>query len=80
MTTPLAKPVRRRSTGYGVNRRPFVVTLEPPDLIGFRDAKTRRTFYTTLAACYALAVRQEVEARRREKAKKREAKRRADGR
>ena len=80
MTTVLSKPVRRRSLSFGVNRRPFVVTLEPPDLISFRDAKTRRKFYTTLASCYALAVRQEVEAKRQEKAKKRAARRRADGR
>lgn len=69
--TPLTKPVKRASTGFGVNRRPFVVILDSPDLIGFRDRKSRRIWWTTLAACYALAVRQQVAADKAERARKR---------
>ena len=71
--TALKKPVRRVSTGYGVNRTQFVVTLMPGDVIGFRDCRTRRTFYTSLAHCYSLAVRQRVAADRADKAAARKA-------
>jgi hypothetical protein len=69
MATKLTKEVRRSATGLGVNRRPFVVTLAPGDVIGFRDAKTRRTYWTTLQHCYALAVRQTVAWEKAQKAK-----------
>lgn len=67
--TPLKKAVRRLSSGNGVNRRPFVVTLSPGDTIGFRDAHTRKTYWTSLASCYALAVRQTVAFEKVERAK-----------
>lgn len=69
MTTPLHKPVSRLSAGNGVNRRRYVVTLAPGDVIGFRDARTRTTYWTTLASCYAATVRAEV-ARKREDQRK----------
>lgn len=53
--------------------RRFVVTLEPGDVIGFRAERTRRTFYTTLAACFDMACRQQIAAdkaaKRKEKGK-----------
>jgi hypothetical protein len=76
VTTPLAKPVSRRSTGAGVNRRQYVVTLAPGDIIGFRDVRSRTTYWLPLAACYAQAVRAEVARRRAEKAAKRKTHRR----
>lgn len=69
--TPLKKSVRRVSTGNGVNRRPFVIILEPGDVIGFRDVRTRRTYYTSLAYCYALAIKQTIAKERAERAKQR---------
>lgn len=57
--TPLNKTVNRRTVGTHHGRR-FVVILEPGDVIGFRGERTRRVFYTTLAACFDMAVRQAV--------------------
>jgi hypothetical protein len=65
--TPLQKPVRRLSQSNGVNRRQYIVTLAPGDIIGFRDARTRTTYWTPLALCYAQAVRAEVARQRAEK-------------
>lgn len=55
--TDLTKAVKRRTCGMHRGTR-FVVTLEPGDVIGFRIERKRRTFYTTLAACFDMAVRQ----------------------
>lgn len=57
--TPLNKSLSRRTIGQHRGRR-FVVILEPGDVIGFRPERTRKTFYTTLAACFDMAVRQAV--------------------
>lgn len=66
--TPLIKAVSRRSTSAGVNHRQYVVTLAPGDIIGFRDVRSRSTYWLPLAACYAMAVRAEVARKRAEKA------------
>jgi hypothetical protein len=55
--TPLAKPVKRSSAYIGPNRRQYVVELAPPDLITFRDVRSRKRFTTTLRACYEMAIR-----------------------
>jgi hypothetical protein len=70
--TPLNKTVQRRTTGSHRGRR-FIVILEPGDVIGFRAERTRKVFYTSLAACYDMAVRQHALAERAAKkaAKKR---------
>lgn len=61
--TPLNRSVSRRTIGNHRGRR-FVAILEPGDVIGFRAERTRKVFYTTLAACFDLAVRQAVIAER----------------
>lgn len=66
--TPLSKSLSRRTIGTHRGRR-FVVILEPGDVIGFRPERTRRVFYTTLAACFDMAVRQQVIADRAAKRK-----------
>lgn len=66
--TPLNKTVTRRTISNHRGRR-FVVILEPGDVIGFRPERTRRIFYTTLAACFDMAVRQQVIADRAAKRK-----------
>lgn len=71
--SPLTKPVRRRTLGAH-HRRRIVVTLAPGDVIGFRYERTRRTWYTTIAACMDMAVRQTVIAERAEKKRRRGAK------
>lgn len=57
--TPLNKQVSRRSIGTHRGRR-MVVILAPGDVIGFRAERTRRVFWTTIAACADMAVRQHV--------------------
>jgi hypothetical protein len=66
--TELKKPVRRVSIANGVNRKRFVITLAPGDVVGFRDVRTRKTFWTSLACCYQLAVKQTVASERAERA------------
>jgi hypothetical protein len=72
MTTSIDKAVRRVTKGTHRGRR-VVVTIDAPDMIGFRFAKTRTTYWTTIAACMDMAIRQEVAAAQlaRKKAKKR---------
>jgi hypothetical protein len=57
--TPLSKSLSRRTIGTHHGRR-LVVILEPGGLIGFRAERTRRIFWTTLAACADMAMRQAV--------------------
>jgi len=55
--------------------RRTVVTLAPGDVIGFRAERTRKTYWTSLAACMDMAIKQEVAALRAAKiVKKRRAK------
>lgn len=68
--TPLNKQVSRRSIGTHRGRR-MIVILAPGDVIGFRVERSRTVFYTPLAACFDMAVRQHVAA---EKAAKRKSK------
>lgn len=70
--TDLNKPVKRRSneTVRDAGRvRRLVVSLLPGDLIGLRPEGTRRIEYTTIGACYALAVRQRVSVEKADKAR-----------
>ena len=69
--TPLHKTVARKSNGNGPNRRQFVITIEPGDVIGFRDERRRKTYYVPLAACYEMAIKAEVAAARAAKRKAR---------
>lgn len=72
MTTPLTKDVKRISTGRHFGRR-FVVTIASGDVIGFRSERTRKTYWTTLAACFDMSVKQHVDAERAAKKKARKA-------
>lgn len=67
--TPLNKSLSRRTIGQHRGRR-LVVILLPGDVIGFRAERTRKVFYTTLAACADMAMRQQVLAERAAKRKK----------
>lgn len=74
--TDLNKPIRRRAPNTirdaGKLRR-LVVTLLPGGTVGLRPEGTRRNEYVSLDACYALAVRQRVNAERSDKARARKA-------
>lgn len=71
MATELNKPVSRKSTAAHRGRK-FVVTLAPGDVIGFREERTRKTYWISLAGCFDFAVRVEVAAAKaaKQKAKK----------
>lgn len=66
--TDLHKPVKRRALIPHRGRR-IVVSLEPGDLIGLREERTRTTYYFPIAAAFDFAVKMHVAALRREKAK-----------
>jgi len=60
--TLLSKQVSRECLRTTDGGRPIITTLEPGDIISFRLKGCRRVFKTTLAACYAVAVKAEVRA------------------
>lgn len=68
--TALHKPVKR-VTGAIVPEqgepRNIVVTLYPPNVIGFRAAGRRKEMTLTLEACYIMAARAEAEVIRKER-------------
>jgi hypothetical protein len=65
--TSLKKPVRRVTLQEHEQGLPLVVILDPDGTIAFRQKGRRKTFKTTLHACYLMAVSAEVEAERRER-------------
>ena len=54
--TDLKKPVRRRTIGLHRGRR-IMVSLEPGDLLGFRQERRRQTEYVSIAAIYDFAIK-----------------------
>lgn len=63
MTTPLHKPIRRRSNESvrcAGKPRALVVTLYPNGLIGLRPAGTRREETISIEAVYHRAIRTRV--------------------
>ena len=76
MTTELKKPVSRRTTSPHRGRR-VVVTIAPGDVIGFREERTRKTYWITLGACFDMAVKIEVARIKAEKHKARKGRRSA---
>lgn len=78
MAYPLKKPVHRESRGLireAGKVRQIIITLQPPNLIGFRAKGCRKMYYLTADACYMLAVKAEILAQKREKKKQRKLKR-----
>jgi len=75
MTTPLHKPIRRRSNENvrcAGKPRALVVSLYPNGLIGIRPAGTRREETTSIEATYHRAIKERVlrEATERKAARK----------
>lgn len=63
--TDLLKIVKRRTAQMNATaRRHLVVTLEPGDMIGFREAGRRKSYKLGLHELYVLAVRKTVDAER----------------
>jgi len=65
--TDLKKPIRRKTNVTCAQSRPLVITLYPEGTIGFREAGRRKEFLLPIQAAYVMAVRAEVESRRRER-------------
>jgi hypothetical protein len=63
--------VRRESYDTHYERgkdRPIIVSIEAPNLLGFRLKGTRQTFYLTVEGCYMRAVQIRVAADKVQKA------------
>jgi hypothetical protein len=43
--------------------RKIIITMEPPNLLGFRATGCRQTYYLTAGFCYHLAVKAAVAAK-----------------
>lgn len=67
----LNNPTKRKTRGaYAVLTRkqiPIVVTLEPGDVLTFRHLRCRSSFSLPIESAFRVAVRYDVEARRRAK-------------
>jgi hypothetical protein len=70
--TKVKKPVYRETVGGILERgkvRPVIVSVEPPNIIGFRLKGMRTTYHLTAEGCFLQAVKAKVSADKREKAK-----------
>jgi hypothetical protein len=56
MIKTVRKPIRRRAA-QPHQRRPYVVTLEPGDVLSFRYLRTRQSYSISMAACFELAIK-----------------------
>jgi hypothetical protein len=70
--TPLTKPVRRITRHpytvlYTSEARPIVVSLEPGDVITFREAGRRQMWSLPIDRMFRQAVRESVHAERKER-------------
>jgi hypothetical protein len=55
--TPFAKTVRRITEKPVSRGRRIVVSLEPGDIVGVREERTRKKYNLTAAAIWSLAVK-----------------------
>lgn len=70
--TKLKRTVRRETHGtvYSQGKhREVIVSIEPPNVLGFRLKGTRRTYYLTSDGCYLVAVKAALLAEKRERSK-----------
>lgn len=83
MATMIRQRVFRETHGTVFSQgkaRAVVVSIEPPNLVGFRLKGTRRTYYLTTDGLFLQALRVHVEAEKRERVKVRELRRAAKSR
>jgi len=68
----LDKTVKRESSDdiFEKGSKFVIVTLEPPNLIGFRLKKTRSKYYLTAGTGYILALKAHINAQKKSKGKK----------
>ncbi len=70
--TKVKKPIYRETVGGILSSgkiRPVIVSIEPPNVIGFRLKGMHRTVYLTAESCFLKAVQAQIIADKREKAK-----------
>lgn len=74
--TKVTRPVRRETIavdGGGIlslgKVRPVIVSIEPPNVMGFRLKGQRKTFHLTAEYCFLQAVKAQLAAEQREKNK-----------
>lgn len=58
--TRLTKQVRRELCRTTEQHRPIIVTLEPGDVISFRQKGCRKVWRTSLEACLHMAIKSEA--------------------
>jgi hypothetical protein len=63
--TKLDKNVSRETGRTYDQGRQLVVTLEPGDMISFRQKGCHHVWRTTLGACFMLAVRAEIQSEKK---------------
>jgi len=56
-------------------RRPVIVSIEPPNLLGFRLKGTRRIYYLSTEACFTTALKAALKAQAAEKKARRKKRR-----
>jgi hypothetical protein len=76
MATVIKQRVIRETHGTVFSQgedRAVIVSIEPPNVLGFRLKGTRQTYYLTADGLFLQALRVYVDAEKRERAKAREA-------
>jgi len=72
MPTKCTRPVYRETHGGILERgktRPVIVSVEPPNVIGFRLKGMRTTYYLTAEGCFMQAVKAKIAQDKKDKAK-----------
>ena len=68
--TDLNKRIKRVSKGLvqeAGKRRPIIIILRPPNVLGFRAKGCRREYQLTAEACWTMAIKADVAAAKRAK-------------
>lgn len=74
--TKISRPTKRETYGTVFSQgkhRPVIVSIQPPNVIGFRLKGTRRIYYLTSDGLYLRALQSQIAADKHEKAKERKA-------
>lgn len=77
--TKVKKPIYRETVSGGIfslgKNRPVIVSIEPPNVLGFRLKGQRKTVYLTAEGCFMQAMSAQLSHEKREKAKDRKKRR-----
>jgi len=76
MATKVNKPLYRETCGGIFSRgktRPVIVSLEPPNVVGFRLKGMHTTYHLTAEGCFMQALKAHLALEKREKAKMKKA-------